>query len=185
MADTLKGRRVAFLVAPEGTEQIELTEPWHAVERAGGQPELISTKAGQIQAFNHLDRADSFAVDHSVDDVAADRYDALVLPGGVANPDQLRTQPAAVAFVRAFFDESKPVAVICHGPWTLIEAGVVRGREITSWPSLRTDLANAGAHWVDQEVVVDTTGRGVLISSRRPDDLKAFCGALVERFAAA
>jgi protease I len=176
----LKDQKIAFLVAPEGVEQVELTEPWQTVQKAGAQPELISTTAGQVQGFQHLDRADTFAVDQVVGETSAGDFDALVLPGGVANPDFLRTQPDAVRFVRDFFDQSKPVAVICHGPWTLIEADVVRGRRITSWPSLRTDLRNAGAEWVDEEVVND---RG-LISSRKPDDLPAFCATLVEEFAA-
>jgi protease I len=179
MATELQGKRVAFLAAPEGTEQIELTEPWKAVERAGGRPELISTRAGEIQAFNHLDKADAFAVDGTVSDASADEFDALVLPGGVANPDFLRQQDDAVRFTRAFFEAGKPVAVICHAPWTLIEADVVRGRILTSFPSLKTDLQNAGANWVDEEVVNDDG----LISSRDPDDLPAFCAAIVEEFA--
>ncbi|WP_028921659.1 type 1 glutamine amidotransferase domain-containing protein [Pseudonocardia acaciae] len=184
MADethVLENRRVAFLAAPEGVEQVELTEPWKAVQRAGGTPELVSTDRGEIQAFHHLDRADRFAVDRLASEASSDDYDALVLPGGVANPDYLRTDPDAVAFARGFFELGKPVAVICHGPWTLIEAGVVAGRRLTSWPSLRTDLRNAGAEWVDEEVVTD---RG-LVSSRKPDDLPAFCATLVEEFASA
>jgi protease I len=176
MADMLQGKRIAFLVAPEGAEQVELTEPWKAVQQAGGSPELISTEGGEIQAFNHLDRADTFRVDRTTADADPSEYDGLVLPGGVANPDILRTHDDAVAFVRGFFEQAKPVGVICHGPWTLIEAGVVRGRTITSWPSLKTDLRNAGANWVDQEVVVDEG----LVSSRKPDDLPAFCGKIVE-----
>jgi protease I len=176
MADKLKGKRIAFLVAPEGVEQVELTEPWKAVERAGGAPELISTEKGEIQAFNHLDKADTFGVDRTVSEVDASDYDGLVLPGGVANPDFLRMDADAVAFARGFFEEAKPVAVICHGPWTLVEADVVRGRRITSWPSLQTDIRNAGGTWVDEEVVVDQG----LVSSRKPDDLPAFCSKLVE-----
>jgi protease I len=182
MADstqTLYGRRVAFLVAPEGFEQVELTKPWEAVVQAGGTPELVSTAEGKAQGFNHLDKADTFDVDQVVSAVGDKDYDALVLPGGVANPDFLRTDPDAVSFTRGFFERGKPVAVICHGPWTLIEADVVRGRRITSWPSLRTDLRNAGADWVDEEVVTD----GVLISSRKPDDLPAFCATFVKAFA--
>jgi protease I len=179
MADTLKGKKVAFLVAPEGTEQVELTEPWKAVEEAGGTAELVSTESGEIQAFNHLDPADTFSVDRTVAEASPADYDALVLPGGVANPDMLRTVPEAVAFARGFFEEAKPVAVICHGPWTLVEADVVRGRTLTSWPSVQTDLRNAGANWVDEEVVVDQG----LVSSRKPDDLPAFCAKLVEEFA--
>jgi protease I len=176
--DKLKGKRIAFLVAPEGTEQIELTDPWKAVGDAGGTPELLSTDDGVIQAFNHLDKADTFPVDRKVSEADASEYHALVLPGGVANPDFLRMDEDAVAFVRAFFEQAKPVAVICHGPWTLVEADVVRGRTITSWPSLKTDLRNAGANWVDEEVVVDQG----LVSSRNPGDLPAFCSKLVEEF---
>ena len=139
-------RLIAFLVAPEGVEQVELTEPWKAVEQAGGTPELVSTEVGKIQAFNHLTPADTFEADKAADSVSASDYAALVLPGGVANPDFLRTNDAAVAFAKSFFDAGKPVAVICHGPWTLIEADVVRGRTITSWPSVKTDLRNAGAN---------------------------------------
>ena len=180
MANELQGRKIAFLVATEGTEQVELVEPWEAVKAAGGTPELISTDTGQIQAFNHLDKADTFPVDRTASDAKIDDYAGLVLPGGVANPDNLRMHTDAVAFARAFFDADKPVAVICHGPWTLIEADVMSGRTVTSWPSLQTDLRNAGANWVDEEVVVD----GKLVSSRKPDDLKAFCTKLVEVFSA-
>ncbi|NIH86911.1 type 1 glutamine amidotransferase domain-containing protein [Amycolatopsis granulosa] len=179
MANTLSGKRVAFVVAPEGTEQVELTEPWKAVQDAGGRPELVSTSPGSIQAFNHLDKGDTFPVDQVVTDVSPDDFDALVLPGGVANPDFLRTVPDAVRFVREFFAQQKPVAAICHAPWTLIEADVVRGRRLTSWPSLQTDLRNAGAEWVDEEVVTDSG----LVTSRKPDDLQAFCRKLVEEFA--
>jgi protease I len=178
MADELEGKTIAFLVAPEGTEQVELTEPWEAVEKEGGSPELLSTDSGEIQAFNHLDRADTFPVDKIVSDASADDYDGLVLPGGVANPDFLRMDDQAVSFIRSFFEAGKPVGVICHGPWTLVEADVVRGRKITSWPSLETDLRNAGADWVDEEVVVDAG----LVSSRNPDDLPAFCDKIVEEF---
>jgi protease I len=176
VSDTLSGRRVAFVVAPEGTEQVELTEPWKAVQDAGGQPELVSIKPGTIQGFNHLDRGDTFPVDKVVTEVSCDDYDGLVLPGGVANPDLLRTVPEVVSFVREFFTKGKPVAAICHAPWTLIEADVVRGRRMTSWPSLRTDLRNAGADWVDEEVVVDSG----FVTSRKPDDLQAFCDKMVE-----
>jgi protease I len=178
MADELQGKRIAFVAAPEGVEQVELTEPWKAVENAGGKPELISTEEGEIQAFNHLDKADTFHVDRTVGDAQPDDYDALVLPGGVANPDFLRMDDQAVAFIRGFFEQAKPVAVICHGPWTLVEADVLRGRTITSWPSLQTDIRNAGATWVDEEVVVDQG----LVSSRKPDDLPAFCAKLIEEF---
>jgi protease I len=177
----LEGRRVAFLVAPEGTEQVELTEPWKAVHEAGGSPVLVSTDSGSVQAFDHLDKSDTFPVDEVVSAAKVDDYDALVLPGGVANPDFLRTDPHAVRFVKGFFTAGKPVAAICHAPWTLIEADVVRGRRMTSWPSLQTDLRNAGADWVDEEVVVDQG----LVTSRRPDDLPAFCITLIEEFAQA
>lgn len=179
MADELTGRKVAFLVAPEGIEQVELTEPWKTVRESGGRPELVSTESGQVQAFHHLDRADTFDVDRVASEVSAGDYDALVLPGGVANPDALRMNAEAVRFAREFFEQGKPVAAICHAPWTLIEADVVRGRRVTSWPSLRTDLRNAGAEWVDEQVVVD----GGLVTSRNPDDLPAFNAKLVEEFA--
>jgi protease I len=178
MADKLQGKRIAFLVAPEGVEQVELTEPWEAVSGEGAAPELVSTDSGEIQAFNHLDKGDTFKVDHTVDEVTPSDYDALVLPGGVANPDFLRMDDGAVAFVRGFFEQAKPVGVICHGPWTLVEADVLRGRTITSWPSLRTDIRNAGGTWVDEQVVVDEG----LVSSRKPDDLPAFCSKIVEEF---
>ncbi|HEX2313370.1 MAG TPA: type 1 glutamine amidotransferase domain-containing protein [Thermomonospora sp.] len=182
MADELRGKTIAFLVAPEGVEQVELTEPWQAVKEAGATPRLISTDSGTVQAFNHLDKADTFPVDATVADADPGEFDGLVLPGGVANPDFLRMQPPAVEFAKAFFGAGRPVAVICHGPWTLVEADVVRGRTITSWPSLRTDLRNAGARWVDEEVVVCREGPNTMVSSRRPDDLKAFCQATVEAF---
>ena len=184
MSDELAGKTIAFLVAPEGIEQVELTDPWKAVQQAGGTPQLVSTAEGEVQAFDHLDKADTFPVDATVDSADPGAYDALVLPGGVANPDALRTQPQAVAFAKAFFDAGKPVAAICHAPWTLVEADVVRGRTMTSWPSLQTDLRNAGATWTDEEVVVDTSGPSVLVTSRNPDDLPAFCRTLVERFSA-
>ncbi|MGV0852533.1 type 1 glutamine amidotransferase domain-containing protein [Mycolicibacterium phlei] len=184
MASSLNGRKIAFLVAPEGVEQVELTEPWQAVEQAGGRPELVSTEVGKIQAFNHLTPADTFEAERSADAVSADDYAGLVLPGGVANPDNLRMNDAAVAFAKSFFDAGKPVAVICHGPWTLIEADVVRGRTLTSWPSVKTDLVNAGASWVDDEVVECSQGPNTLVSSRKPDDLPAFCETLVKAFAA-
>ena len=178
MAGKLDGKRIAFVVAPEGVEQVELTEPWKAVEEAGGRPELLSIDDGEVQAFNHLDKADTFPVDRTVADADAGDYDGLVLPGGVANPDLLRTDEDAVAFIRAFFEQAKPVGVICHGPWTLVEADVLRGRTITSWPSLQTDIRNAGGNWVDEEVVTDQG----LVSSRKPDDLPAFCAKIVEEF---
>ena len=185
MAHELKGKTVAFLVANEGIEQVELTEPWKAVEEAGGTPRLVAPEPGKAQAFNHLDKADTFTVDETVETADVASYDGLVLPGGVANPDQLRMKPAAVEFARGFAEAGKPIAVICHGPWTLVEAGVVRGRTLTSWPSLQTDIRNAGGEWVDEEVHVDTNGPGPIVSSRKPDDLKAFCQELVDRFAAA
>ena len=174
-------KKVAFLVAGEGIEQVELTQPWRAVEQAGAQPVLIAPQAGTVQAFNHLDKGDTFTVDVPVDQANIDDYAALVLPGGVANPDVLRLDQTAVAFVSDFVASGKPVAAVCHAPWVLIEAQAVRGRTVTSWPSLRTDLVNAGATWVDQEVVVDEIGAGPLITSRNPDDLPAFTKALLER----
>ncbi len=180
MASSLSGKKIAFLVALEGVEQVELTEPWKAVQDAGGTPELVSTEVGKVQAFNHLTPADTFEADKAADAVSVSDYAALVLPGGVANPDFLRTNTDAVAFAKGFFDAGKPVAVICHGPWTLVEADVVRGRTMTSWPSVKTDLVNAGANWVDNEVVECSRGPNTLVSSRKPDDLPAFCNALVE-----
>ncbi len=168
--------QIAFLVAPEGIERVELTEPWQAVSDAGFEPVLLSTETGQVQTFDHLDKAETRPVDGVVGSADPDQYAALVLPGGVANPDALRQDEAAVSFVGRFVASGKPVAAICHAPWTLIEADVVRDRTLTSWPSLRTDLTNAGASWVDERLVVD----GNLITSRNPDDLPAFCGALVE-----
>ena len=182
MANELAGRTVAFLVANEGVEQVELTAPWKAVRDAGGAPRLVAPKPGKVQAFNHLDKADTFPVDEAVGDAAPGDYDGLVLPGGVANPDQLRTIPPAVAFAKSFFQAGKPVAAICHAPWTLIEADSVFDRTVTSWPSLRTDLRNAGAEWHDEELVVCRNGPNVLITSRKPDDLKAFCGGILDHF---
>jgi protease I len=176
----LDGKRVAFL-ATDMVEQVELTEPWKAVEDAGGTPELISLRPGEIQAFNHYDKADKFPVDRTVDEVSADEYDALVQPGGVGNPDTLRMDENAVRFVREFVEAGKPVAVICHGPWMLVEADVVRGRKLTSYPSLKTDIRNAGGNWVDEEVVLDDR----IVTSRNPNDLSAFCSTLVEEFARA
>ena len=180
MAQDLDGVRVAFLVANEGVEQVELIRPWQAVEAAGGRSELVAPRAGEVQAMNHLDKASRFPVDRTTSDVDVRDYDAIVLPGGVANPDQLRQDARAVAFVRNFFEAGKPAAVICHGPWTLIEADVVRGRILTSWPSLQTDIRNAGGRWVDREVQRDADGPNVLVTSRKPDDLDDFCSALVE-----
>jgi deglycase len=175
MANDIKNQKVAFLAA-DGVEQVELEQPWQAVKEAGGAPELVSLRSGEVQAFQHLDKGDTFPVDTTARDARADDYAGLVLPGGVANPDFLRVDADAVRFAREFFEQGKPVAVICHGPWTLIDAGVVEGRTLTSWPSLRTDLRNAGATWVDEEVHVDSG----LTSSRKPDDLPAFCAKLVE-----
>lgn len=177
--------KVAFLVAPAGVEQMELTDPWRAVTDAGGTPELVSTTDGRVQAFHHLDKGETFPVDRKVDDVSAADYDGLVLPGGVANPDALRMDADAVAFVKGFFSAGKPVAAICHAPWTLIEADVVRDRTVTSFPSLQTDLRNAGATWVDEQVRVCDGGPNVLVTSRKPDDLKAFDEAFLEQFAKA
>ncbi len=175
---SLNGKTIAFLVT-DGFEQVELTTPWEQIKLAGAETVLISLEDGKVQGFNHLDKGDAFQVDKSVADASADDYDGLVLPGGVANPDALRTDENAVEFVRAFFSEQKPVAAICHAPWTLVEADVVHGRKLTSWPSLRTDIKNAGGNWVDQEVVVDQG----LVTSRKPDDLDAFCCKAIEEFA--
>ncbi len=184
MSNELKGKRVAFLVANEGVEQVELTDPWQAVQEAGASPTLVSPETGEVQAFDHLTKADTFEATVAAADADASDYDALVLPGGVANPDQLRTDDDAVRFAGSFFDAGKPVAVICHGPWTLVEAGVTGGRTLTSWPSLRTDIENAGGTWVDEEVAVCTSGPNTLISSRNPDDLPAFIDKLLETVAA-
>lgn len=179
MAATLDGRTVAIL-ATHGVERVELEEPRRALEDAGARTAVVSVASGEIQARDHdLEAAGTFGVDELVDRVSVDDYDALLLPGGTVNPDQLRTQPSAVDFVRAFVESGKPVAAICHGPWTLVEAGVVRGRRLTSFPSIRTDLRNAGAEVVDEEVVTD----GNLTTSRNPDDLPAFCERIVEEFA--
>ena len=178
MAEKLQGKRIAFL-ATDMVEQVELTEPWKAVTDEGATAELVSLEEGRIQGFNHYDKADTFTVDRAVEEARADDYDALVIPGGVGNPDTMRKDENAVAFVRQFFEQGKPVGVICHGPWMLVESGVVRGRTVTSWPSLRTDIRNAGGNWVDQEVVVDQG----LVTSRKPDDLPAFNAKIVEEFA--
>ena len=169
-------KTVAFLTASEGIERVELTEPWQAVTDAGHQPVLLAPEPGEVQLFDHLDKADTQAVDKPVAEASVDEYDALVLPGGVANPDALRMDDDAVRFVRDFVASDKPVAAICHAPWTLVEAGCVSGKRLTSWPSLKTDIRNAGGDWVDEEVVVD----GNLITSRNPGDLPAFNKALVD-----
>jgi protease I len=184
MSTQLQGKTIAFLVAPDGIEQVELTEPWKAVEQAGGTPCLVSVKSGHVQGRDHLEKADTFPVDATLDEVSADDFDGLSLPGGVANPDHLRTQEKAVQFIRGFFEAGKPVTAICHAPWTLVEAGVVRGRTLTSWPSLKTDIRNAGGTWVDEEVQVCTAGPNTLVTSRKPDDLKAYCQEAIEIFAA-
>ncbi len=178
MANELKNKRVAFL-ATDGFEQVELTEPWKAVEQAGGEPELVSLESGKIQGFEHHDKGDTFPVDRTVDEASPSDYDGLVLPGGVINPDALRVHDNAMEFVKGFFEQGKPVGAICHGPWTLVETGMVKGRKVTSWPSLKTDIRNAGGTWVDEELVID---RG-LFTSRKPDDLPAFCKKLVEEVA--
>ncbi len=177
MAQNLTGKKIAIL-ATDGVEQVELTEPMKALKNEGAQVEIVAPHDGEIQGFNHLDKGDKMKVDRALDEARPEDYDAIVLPGGVANPDQLRTNSKAVAFARHFYDAQKPIAVICHGPWTLINAGGVKGLEITSWPSLETDLKNAGARWVDREVVVD---RGI-VSSRKPNDLPMFCAKMVEEF---
>jgi protease I len=172
----LDGKKIAFLAA-DGVEQSELTEPWKAVKEAGGTPELVSLEEGEIQGVkNEFDKLDTFRVDKLVGDADPSDYDGLVLPGGVINPDKLRADGDAVEFVRSFVEASKPVGAICHGPWTLVEADVVDGREMTSYASIQTDLKNAGANWVDKEVVVDNG----LVTSRSPDDLDAFCSKVVE-----
>jgi protease I len=179
MSDRLQGKKVAFLVANEGVEQVELTEPLKAVREAGAETHLVAPEKGDIQAFNHLDKADVFQADRAVEEADADDYDGLVLPGGVANPDILRTVEAAVEFTRSFFEQGKPVAAICHGPWTLVEADVVRDRTLTSWPSLQADIRNAGGTWVDEQVHVDQG----LVTSRKPDDLDAFNAKAIEEIA--
>lgn len=170
---------MAFLTAQEGIEEAELTEPWKAIKDAGATPKLIAPENGEVQALNHLDKSSTYTVDQALEDADPDEYDALVLPGGVANPDQLRTDERAIQFVQQIFAAGKPVGVICHGPWTLVEADLVHGRKLTSWPSLQTDIRNAGGEWVDEEVVVDEG----LVSSRKPDDLPAFCAKIIEEFA--
>ena len=177
MANELKGKKIAFLVA-EMFEEVELTKPWKALEDAGTELTLFSLEDGEVQGFDHYDKAGSFKVDKTVEEVVASDFDNLVLPGGVGNPDNLRQDENAVRFVRDFFEQGKPVGAICHAPWTLIEAGVVRGRTLTSFPSLQTDIRNAGGNWVDKEVVVDNG----LVKSRKPDDIPAFNKKLIEEF---
>ncbi len=173
----LDGKKIAFLFT-DGVEQVELTEPLEAVKNEGAEVDCISLEDGEIQGFNHLDHGDKFPIDKKVADVSADDYDGLVLPGGVANPDLLRGDEDAVSFVRSFVEQAKPIGAICHGPWTLVEADVVKGRTLTSWPTLQTDIRNAGGNWVDEEVHVDEG----LVTSRNPDDLPAFCDKIVEEF---
>ena len=185
MTGALQSRAVAFLAAAEGTEQSELISPWQTVLAEGGRPVLVSPAADEIQLFEHLDRGKRMPVDMPVGQAREADFDGLVLPGGVANPDQLRTDADAVSFVRSFFTVGKPVAAICHAPWTLIEADVVLGRTLTSWPSLRTDLTNAGAIWVDEQVVACAEGASVLVTSRNPQDLAAFCDTVTWVFAGA
>ncbi len=179
MAEDLKGRRIAFLTANEGVEQVELTQPLEAIKQAGAEVELLALEAGEIQAYNHLDKADTFQAEKAVSDADPSDYDGLVLPGGVANGDFLRMDKDAVEFVRRFVEADKPVGAICHGPWVLIEAGVAKGRTLTSFPSLQTDIRNAGGTWVDEEVHVE---KG-LVTSRKPDDIPAFNEKLIEEFA--
>jgi protease I len=184
VTQNLNGMRVAFIVANEGVEQVELQKPWDAVKEAGGRPVLVAPKPGQTQAMNHLDKGDTFPVDVTTQEARAEDFGAVVLPGGVANPDQLRMDRPAVELIRALFEAGRPAAVICHGPWTVVEADLVRGRTLTSWPSVRTDIINAGGSWVDAEVQVCRNGPNLLITSRKPDDLPAFCTTLLEMFAA-
>src|SRR5258705_287650 len=179
MSEELRGQRVAILVA-DGFEQVEMTEPRQALKDAGAKTQIVSPNKSQVQGWNHFDHADKFPVDVALERANPDDYDALLLPGGVANPDQLRMIPEAVKFVKSYVDSGKPIASICHGPWTLIEAGAVKGRTMTSWPSLRTDLRNAGAKWVDEKVVVD---KGI-VTSRKPEDIPAFNQKMIEEFAA-
>jgi protease I len=179
MANELQGKRIAFLMANEGVEQIEYLEPRRAVEEAGAEVEVISTESGQVQGFEHLDKGETWDVDKTTSEASADDYDGVVLPGGVANPDNLRTDDDAIRFLREIFAAGKPAGVICHAPWMLVEADLVDGREVTSWPSLQTDIRNAGGNWVDKEVVVDSG----LVTSRKPDDIPAFNSKIVEEFA--
>jgi protease I len=180
---SLAGQEIAFLIAPEGAEQSETLRPWEAVTMAGGHAVLVCPQEGEAQLFEHLNRGRRLPVDRTLSEASAADFDALVLPGGVANPDMLRTDSAAVAFAKAFFDAGKPVAAICHAPWLLVEADVLRDRALTSWPSLHTDIDNAGGSWRDEQVVVCEGGPNVLVTSRKPQDLPAFCETMVRRFA--
>lgn len=179
----LTGKKIAFLTANEGVEQVELTEPWQAIQDAGGEPVLLAPEAGSVQAFNHLDKADTFDVDKTVGAASARDYAGLVLPGGVANPDNLRTHSEAVDFIKEFVAAGKPVAAVCHAPWSLIEAGVLGGKSLTSWPSLQTDIRNAGGNWQDDEVITSSENGWTLVTSRNPDDLPAFSKTAVSVFA--
>jgi protease I len=184
MGNELAGKRIAFLVANSGVEEVELTSPWQAVKDAASEPVLITPKNEPVQAVNgDTDKGDTFTPDRTVDEASADEFDALVLPGGVANPDKLRIVPSAVSFVGAFAAAGKPIAAICHGPWSLVEAGIVKGKTLTSWPSLQTDIRNAGGEWRDEEVFVCPMEGYQLVTSRKPDDLDAFNRALVDTFA--
>jgi protease I len=178
MGNELDGKKVAILVA-NGFEQVEMTKPRDALKAAGAEVTIVSPTSGQIQGMNHADKGDKFDVDLTLDDANPDDFDGLMIPGGLMNPDELRSTPQATRFARHFFDNNKPVAAICHGPWVLIDAGVVRGRTMTSWPAIQTDLKNAGAKWVDEEVVVDNG----LVTSRKPDDIPAFNKKMIEEFA--
>ena len=184
MAGALAGSRIAFLVSNEGVEQVELANPWQAVEQDGGRPVLIAPEPGTVQGVHGTERAAKFPVHQTVDEAAVEDYTGLVLPGGVVNADLLRVKPGAVALVREFVDAGKPVAAICHGAWVLVESGAVRGKTLTSWPSLRTDLVNAGATWVDEVVHVDPSAGWTLVTSRNPDDLPEFCREACRAFAA-
>jgi|SRR5579875_136528 len=182
---SIEGMRIGFLVANEGVEQSELSDPWKAVQEAGARPQLVAPAAGEVQAMRHLDKAGTFPVDVTTAEVDPASLDAVILPGGVANPDQLRMDPHALRVLTEVVQAGKPVAAICHGPWTLVEADLVRGRTLTSWPSLRTDIANAGGTWVDEQVMVCTSGPNILVTSRKPDDLPAFCKTVLEVLARA
>ncbi|HVW44115.1 MAG TPA: type 1 glutamine amidotransferase domain-containing protein [Amycolatopsis sp.] len=186
MSDELSGKRIAFLVANVGVEQVELERPWRAIQDAGGQPVLVAPADDDVQAMNHdTELGDTFHPDSTVNSVSADEFDGLVLPGGCVNPDKLRIEPDAMALVRAFASAGKPIAAICHGPWSLVETGAVKGKTLTSWPSLQTDVRNAGGEWRDDEVVTCEQQGFTLVTSRKPDDLDAFCATAVGVFARA